>query len=127
MPVRNLDQFENILDKIRRLAFHSRWDTRCIQTACKPGEVRNSSNLLFVAGSRSIPALISSMYDKIYFSSLRSAYKTVERYLSPKDGMITTIFLPLNSSRFATFAAAHRAAPEERPARIPSSTPARRA
>ena len=41
--------------------------------------------------------------------------------------MITTIFFPANSARFATTEAAQSAAPDEIPAKIPSSLPARRA
>ena len=49
----------------------------------------------------------------------------VDRYRSPNDGMITTIFLPANSFRLATWAAAQSAPPDEIPARIPSSAAAR--
>ena len=41
--------------------------------------------------------------------------------------MITTIFFPANSARFATTEAAQSAAPDEIPAKIPSTLPARRA
>ena len=43
----------------------------------------------------------------------------MERYLSPKEGTITTIVFPAFSGLFATFIAALIAAPEE----IPTSTP----
>ena len=44
----------------------------------------------------------------------------VERYLSPVSGIITTIFLPLFSGRFANFAAAQTAAPPDIPINMPS-------
>ena len=40
---------------------------------------------------------------------------------------MTTMFFPANSGRFAISVAAHNVAPDEIPARIPSSAPARRA
>ena len=43
----------------------------------------------------------------------------MERYLSPKDGIITTIVLPAFSGRLPTVRAARTAAPED----IPQSTP----
>jgi len=45
----------------------------------------------------------------------------VDRYLSPESGKIATITFPLFSFRFASSVAANIAAPEEIPARIPSS------
>src|SRR5262249_43595977 len=48
-------------------------------------------------------------------------HRSVERYLSPVDGMIATINLPLFSGRWPTLMAATTAAPEEIPQRIPSS------
>ncbi len=45
----------------------------------------------------------------------------VDRYLSPVSGRMTTICLPLFSGLFATSRAAHIAAPQEIPARMPSS------
>ena len=43
------------------------------------------------------------------------------------DGIITTIVLPSNSGRCATWWAAQSAAPDDKPAKIPSWVPARRA
>ena len=47
-------------------------------------------------------------------SSAKSANSGVERYLSPNDGMMTTISFPAFSERFATCNAAQVAAPEAR-------------
>lgn len=53
-------------------------------------------------------------------SSKRSEKSTVDRYLSPKEGMTTTMFLPAFSGLAATVSAALTAAPEEIPASTPS-------
>lgn len=50
-----------------------------------------------------------------------SSNKTVERYLSPKLGMIATIIFPLFSARDPTFSAQLAMAPDEIPTKIPSS------
>src|SRR5690625_423733 len=57
----------------------------------------------------------------------RSSYRIVDRYRSPKDGMMTTIGLPSFSLRAASCKAASSAAPEEMPTSRPSSVAARRA
>jgi hypothetical protein len=52
-------------------------------------------------------------------SSNKSAKRTVDRYLSPNEGMITTIFFPLVSGLLPTSNAALTAAPDD----IPHNTP----
>ena len=54
-------------------------------------------------------------------SVLMSAKSQVERYRSLDEGTITTISLPRFSGRFASWSAAHTAAPEEMPIGMPSS------
>jgi hypothetical protein len=54
---------------------------------------------------------------KAYYSNI-----SVEIYLSPVSGKITTIVLPSFSGRCETWIAAHKAAPELIPANIPSFT-----
>src|SRR2546426_8570746 len=56
-----------------------------------------------------------------------SAAKGVLRYRSPVEQATVTIILPLFSGRFATSMAAQTLAPEEMPARMPSSLARRRA
>ena len=53
--------------------------------------------------------------------------RPVERYRSPVSGKITTIVCPAEPGRAATSSAAWSAAPDEMPARIPSSRARRRA
>jgi hypothetical protein len=52
-------------------------------------------------------------------SSKRSANNTVDKYLSPNEGIITTIFFPAKVSRMLNSKAALTAAPDEIPQRIP--------
>jgi hypothetical protein len=54
----------------------------------------------------------------MYISQINKFYIEI-RYLSPKEGMITTIFFPLFSGLAARMRAALTAAPDE----IPQSTP----
>ena len=51
--------------------------------------------------------------------SNKSENSTVDKYLSPNEGTITTIIFPAFSTLFATPMAALIAAPEEMPTRTP--------
>ena len=57
-------------------------------------------------------------YTVKHYSSLN---KTVDKYLSPVSGNTTTINFPLFSGLAATCNAANAAAPDEMPAKMPSS------
>ena len=56
-----------------------------------------------------------------FFQLLYSAKRSVLKYRSPVLGAMATISLPLFSGRRATFNAAHNAAPDEIPHKMPSS------
>mmetsp|Transcript_21912 Transcript_21912/g.61021 ORF Transcript_21912/g.61021 Transcript_21912/m.61021 type:complete len:279 (-) Transcript_21912:42-878(-) len=60
-------------------------------------------------------------------SSQRFWKRAVERYRSPKDGMMVTTRLPAISGLLATSTAARTAAPDEIPQKMPSDVASRRA
>ena len=53
---------------------------------------------------------------------LRSANNAVDKYLSPKDGIMTTIIFPAYSGLCPTLIAAAIAAPDDMPTKTPSVT-----
>ncbi len=83
-----------------------------------PNKANYKENKKFISEGH---AVLESFCEHNVFSWKDYSKSSVLMYLSAESGRITIMFCPEFSLRFATFKAAATAAPEEIPARIPSS------